>query len=161
MDLDKFFQSKIFKYGALALIALFLIFGAFKAGTLVGFKKADFSFRWAENYHQNFAGPRGGFFQEFERGARGGDFINAHGVIGQIIKIDGSNIVIKGADNVEKIILAKENTAIMRFKDAIKITDLKIDENIVIIGEPNENGQIEAKLIRVAPARPEITPLNK
>jgi len=161
MDLNKFFQSKIFKFGALGIVALLILLGVFKAGMLVGFKKADFSFRWAENYHQNFAGPRGGFFQEFERKMGGGDFINAHGLIGQIIKIDGENIAIKGKDNVEKIILVKEDTAIMRFRESVKITDLKIDENIIVIGEPNESGQIEAKLIRVAPAPPEKTPLNK
>ncbi len=156
MDYNKFFQSRNFKIiiiGIGGLIVFLIIFGL---GTMVGFKKANFSYRWAENYHQNFGGPRGGLFRDFS----GRDFIGAHGVAGQIIKIDGLNLVIKGGDGVEKIVAVKEDTMIERFRDNIKLTDLKVDEYVVVIGEPNDAGQIEAKFIRVLPPPPEKSPLD-
>ncbi len=59
--------------------------------------------------------------------------------------------IIKGSDNAEKIVSVKDDTAINRFREKIKVGDLKIDDQIVVIGEPNDLGQIEAKLIRVIP----------
>jgi len=130
-----FFQSKIFQNLILALAIIILVLAAFQAGIMVGFKKANFSNRWADNYNQNFAA--------------------AHGVFGQLIKVDGSNLVIKGQDNLEKIVVTGTSTSIVEFRNAIKLGDLKINDNVVVIGEPNDLGQIDAKLIRVMPA---ITP---
>ncbi len=153
MNFNNFFQSKNFKIilGVVGGIIIFLL--VFQAGAFMGFRKASFSYRWAENYHRNFGGPREGFFNDFS----GRDFIDAHGVFGQIIKIDGSTLVIKGRDDVEKIVLIKENTIIEHLRDTIKIADLKIDDYIVVIGEPNDAGQIEAKFIRFIPAPPKET----
>lgn len=120
------------------------------AGTMVGFRKADFSYRWGDNYHQNFAGPRGGFMSGFGQG----DFVDSHGAFGQIIKIDGSTIIMNGADNVEKVIVTNSDTVIRSLRDNIKLTDLKVNDNIVVIGQPDNNGQIEAKLIRLMPPLP-------
>lgn len=147
MDFNNFFQSKTFKIIFVAIGGAIVSLLIFQAGAFMGFKKANFSYRWAENYHQNFGGPRQGFFEDF----KGRDFIDAHGVFGQIIKIDDLTVVIKGRDDVEKIVSVKDNTVIERFRDAIKITDLKIDDYIIVIGEPNDVGQIEAKFIRLMP----------
>lgn len=155
MDFNKFFQSKLFKGMLLGIGVFIVILLIFKLGMFVGFKKANFSFRWGENYHRNFAGPEGGFFQEFE----GKDFIDAHGVFGQIIKIDGSTLIIKGNDNVEKIVLVKDDTTIMSLREKIKVNDLKINDNIVVVGDPNDFGQIEAKLIRIMSLLPSGGPM--
>jgi len=150
MDFNKIFQSKMFKIVLYGIGGFILLLLAFKTGMVVGFRKADFSYRWGENYHRNFAGPRGGFFKDFfDR-----NFIDAHGTFGQIIKIDGSTLIIKGHNDVEKMILINDNTVIKRLKETIKIFDLKVDDYIVVIGEPNAAGQIEAKLIRVLPQSP-------
>ncbi len=154
IDFNKFFQSRIFKAILCGIGALTILLIVFGAGVFVGAKKADFSCKWGENYHRNFAGPRGGFFNSF-RNFPGKDLISGHGVFGQILKIDGTTLVIKEQnDNMEKIVLVKNNTVIERFRQTIKITDLKIDDQIIVIGAPNNNGQIEAKLIRIMPASP-------
>jgi hypothetical protein len=162
MDLNKIFstaggsasggQSKIFLGIICGIGAFIILLLVFKAGTMVGVRKADFSCRWSDNYHQNFGGPREGFMKGF--GDR--DFIDANGTTGQIIKIDGSTLVIKGRNDVEKVILLKEDTTISGPTDKLKSTDLKIDEYVVVIGEPNAQGQIEAKLIRLLPPMPPI-----
>jgi hypothetical protein len=170
MDFNKFFQSKEFKLALLGIAGFIAILLVFSAGTFVGFMKARFSYQWGENYHKNFAGPRGGFFEDFV----GRDFIDAHGVFGQVIKIDPSagsgqvpssldsssgqgTLVIKGRGDVEKIILVADSTVIKRFQDNIKLSDLKVDDYIVVIGDPNNAGQIEAKLIRIMPPPPSST----
>lgn len=155
MNFVNFLKSKLFKgiILGITILVVLLIFGLsiFKLGMLVGFKKARFSYKWGENYHRNFAGPRGGFFSD----SFGKDFIEAYGTFGQIIKIDGSILVVKGRDNVEKIVLVKDSTAIRRLRETIKPSDLKVDDYIMVIGEPNDRGQIEAKFIRVIPSPPQ------
>lgn len=150
MDFNKLFQSKSFKVGLIVLGAFIVLLLVFRAGVFVGYKKAQFSYRWGENYHRNFAGPRSGFFGDFRRGFgdRGG-FINAHGTFGSVIKVDGNTIIVKGRDNVEKTVLVSDNTTINKGRETIKVSDLKVDDRVVIIGSPNDQGQIEAKLIRV------------
>lgn len=139
--------------GLAGFAALLLVFGA---GVKVGALKARYSYRWAENYHKNFAGPRGGFFSDW-RNFPQGEFINAHGVFGSIIQINGDMIIAKDKNNTEKTVLVSDKTIIQRGRETVKLSDLKTDENIVVIGSPNENGQIEAKVIRIFPEnRPEL-----
>jgi hypothetical protein len=144
------------KWVILGLVILVVIVFIFGVGIFVGERKARFSYRWAEQYHRNFAGPRAGFFDDW-RSFPGGDFIGAHGVFGQIIKIDPSTnsgqatLIIKGGDNVEKIVLVKDDTVIKSLQNTLKLSDVKVDDYIVVIGEPNDAGQIEAKFIRLLP----------
>jgi len=118
----------------------------------VGYKKASFSYRWGENYHRNFAGPRQGFFGNVSDR----NFVESHGTFGQIIKIDGTTLVVRGKNNSEKIIVVKNDTVIRSGGNTVALTDLKVDDSIVTIGEPNNEGQIEAKLIRIMPDMPAL-----
>lgn len=147
MDLKTIIQSKGYLILAAVLVAVAILFLTFSAGMYIGFRKARFSYQWGENYHVNFAGPRSGFIRDFG----GKDLIDAHGVSGQIIKIDSSIIIIKGSDGVEKSVAVNGNTTIRQFKETIKLSDLKVDDLIVIIGSPNDKGQIDAKFVRVLP----------
>ena len=135
--------------GLAGFVILVMVFGA---GVKVGTVKARYSYRWADNYHKNFAGPRGGFLGDWQR-FPAGDFISGHGVFGSIIKIDGNTIITKGKDDVEKTVLVSENTLIQKGRETVKLSDLKPDESVVIIGSPNEEGRIEAKFIRVLPIK--------
>jgi hypothetical protein len=149
--MDKIFQSKIFK-GILVGIGILIVFLViFQIGVFVGLKKASFSYGWGDNYYKNFAGPRGEMMREFE----GRDMMGGHGVFGSILKIETPNIIIKGSDNLEKIIATDDKTQIMNLRDPIKISNLKPDENVVVIGTPDESGKITARLIRVMPLPPE------
>ncbi len=56
--------------------------------------------------------------------------------------------LVKGKDDVEKMVLVSDKTEISRGRQTVRIDELKIDDSVVIIGSPNEQGQIEAKLIR-------------
>ena len=165
-DLKHFIKSKKF-YIAIAFVFLMAILaGTFSLGVAVGYYKARFSYSWGENYHRNFGGPKQGFMKDFGRDMSGSDFIEAHGTFGKVLKIDGSSLVIQGVDNVEKLVATDANTEIRRFHDIIRLNDLRTDESVIVIGEPGEsgqgeNGQIDAKFIRVLPVgSPAFSPLT-
>lgn len=148
MNFTNVIQSKTFRgiiYGVLAALVALIVF---QAGVFVGYRRATFSYRWGENYHRNFGGPRGGFMMPL----RGDDFTNPHGTFGKIIKIDLPTIAVQASDGTEKSIVIDDNTTIRRFQETLTSKDLKVDDPIVVIGEPNDQGQIEAKLIRLMPA---------
>jgi hypothetical protein len=154
MDTSKisnFIKSKTAVIIIAGLFALAILIGTFSAGVAVGYRKARFSYAWGENYHRNFSGPRKGFLKDFSEDLMGRDFIGAHGTFGSIINIGDSELIVRGRDNVEKIVVVNSDTDIRRFRDSIQLNDIKLDEPIVVIGEPNDQGQIEAKFIRVMP----------
>lgn len=134
--------------GIAGLIILAFVFGL---GVFVGMKRANFSFQWADEYHRNFGGPQGGFLGDFFGTDR--ESANANGSFGQIISIDqtAQTFTIKDAGNVEKNILVNSQTIIVFQKKNMKLSDLKISDNVVVVGEPNSSGQIVAELIRVMP----------
>jgi hypothetical protein len=129
-----------------AIIVLFV----FQAGIFVGYKKASFSHRWGDNYHRAFGERRhkGAFYKgDFQK-----DFSVAHGAVGKIINISLPSITIEDSDNTEKIALISDKTFVRRFRETINPTDLKIDDFAVVIGSPDDQGRIEARLIRIMPS---------
>jgi len=149
--IDHIFHSKGFKNTVIFLLIFIVLAVTFGLGTMVGYRKANFSYQWGENYHKNFGGPRSGFMGRNIPGVgiMGEDFISPHGLTGSIIKVEGNNVIVKGSDNVEKIILLSDKTVIRNGRQDIKASDLKVGDLIVTIGDPNSSGQIEAKLIRI------------
>jgi len=161
MKLKEIFQSIAFKRIATVLGIIIATLLVFQAGMFVGFKKAGFSYNWGDNYYRTFDGhDRKG--PPMMPGMQGDNFMNSHGTIGKIIKIELPSVFVQDMDKSEKSILIKEDTSIRKFKDDIKAEDLKIDDTITVVGTPNENSQIEAKLIRILPEPPQgMMQINK
>ncbi|MFH1192821.1 MAG: hypothetical protein V1656_00680 [Candidatus Jorgensenbacteria bacterium] len=152
--IKQFVQSKAFKWvmgGIGAVIALLIVF---KAGELVGFRKAGFSYRWGENYYRGMTGPHEG---KMPRGFESRDFMMGHGTFGSVISVSSSSLVIKGGDGAERVVLFTPKTEIRRFRDTIAPSGLAAGENVTVVGAPNDAGQIEAKLIRVMPPLPDVS----
>lgn len=149
MELKNLAQSKIFHgviFGiVLAIVALLI----FRAGVFVGYRRAAFSYRFGENYYRTFDDGRRGQAPAFLRG----DLPGGHGAIGKVVRVTLPTFVVAGRDNIEKIVLIKEDTIVRRFRETIKATDLKVGDSVVVLGEPNDEAQVEAKLIRILPAR--------
>jgi hypothetical protein len=148
MDEIKKIRPDFLKLLMIGLGCLALAVFIFGAGVFVGGAKARFSYRWAESYHENFAGPSRGFFGDWRLPAPG-DFVEGHGTFGQILKINETDLVVKGQNDVEKIVVFSKDTVIEKVKQTITKADLQVGDNIVVIGSPDDQGQIEAKLIRV------------
>jgi hypothetical protein len=153
--LKNFFKSENFKiiiyiFGVLGVVILI-----FQAGMSVGFKKASFERNWENNYERNFGSPHRN--PKMELGGYGdfGNLPNANGAIGRIIKTELPNVIVMDdKDMIEKVIIIDENTKIIKMREELVKEDLKIDDFIIVIGNPNEEGQIQAKLIRLMPAPP-------
>lgn len=146
----KAFSSKIFVgviYGIGIMILALLIFGA---GVSVGIRKGEFANHMGDNYGKIFGDDQGGFFHDHRP--------NAHGTIGKIVKINLPEIVVAGNDGVEKSILTDDDTTIKHLSDDLKISDLKVDDYVLVVGTPNDQGQIQAKFIRTIPAPPLVSP---
>lgn len=152
MSTENFFQSKTFKGIILGIGGLAILILVFSLGVAVGTERASFSFRWADQYHRNFGGPQGGFFGDFM--GIDNDFTNSNGSFGQIISVGTGSLTVKDRQNTEKIFLVNSQTSIIYQRKNIKFSDLKVNENVVVIGDPNSSGQIQAELIRVIPPLP-------
>lgn len=150
MDFNKIFQSKFFQGCLISILVFLVLLLTFRIGMMVGVKKAEFSHQWGDNYIRNFAGRDKEPFPGFDDR----DLVNGHGLFGQIVKIDNSSIIINDQDKNEKIVQVTGETIIKRFKDDINLSDLKTDEKIVVVGDPNDSGVIDAKIIRVMPEPP-------
>ena len=62
--------------------------------------------------------------------------------------------VIAGPDSVEKTVLVGTSTLIRKLDSEVKPEDIRTGDFLVVIGEPNEDIQIQAKLIRILPEPP-------
>lgn len=143
----KLFQNPdILKWIIIGLIGFIVILFSFGAGVKVGTHKAKYSYRWAESYHKNFGGPRGGFMGDW-RSFPAGDLISGHGVFGEIIELNDSGFVVRGRNDIEKIVVTTNDTIVKKGRQTTE-NDFKVSDRVTIIGSPNEEGQIEAKLIR-------------
>lgn len=154
MNEDKQSQNKkslhpdVLKWIIAGLVGFVIIILIFSAGMWFGGSKAKFSYQWAASYHKNFAGPRSGFFGDW-RSFPNRDFIEGHGAFGEIIELKDTGFVVKGRGDVEKIIITSEETTVKKGGETVEKSSLEVGDRVVIIGSPNEEGQIEAKLIRV------------
>lgn len=138
------------KNGDKIIVAVGIIVAAlviFQAGMFTGFKQASFSFRTGEGYFRQMNGRGNDAFMGMQRG----DFGNSHGTVGKIISISLPSIVVADKDNIEKTIIVSTSTDIRKFRDSIKSTDLKINDMVVVIGNPDDKAQVEATLIRIMP----------
>jgi len=150
MDIKEILKPTHFNKLLIILAIVVVLVFVFTLGVFVGHEKARFSGDWGENYYRNIMGPGGpGGFGMMNFGRPGS---NSRSGLGQIIKIDTDGLIIKDQANVEKSVLVNDKTVIIRDNQNIKITDLKIDDKVIIIGRPNDRGQIEPKLIRILPA---------
>ncbi len=139
-------KSKV-KWASCILGCLIVALLIFQAGMFVGFKKAGFSYRVGEQYFRQMNGRPNDQFMGMNRG----DFENSHGAIGKIISISLPSVIISDKDNTEKTILISSSTDIRKFKDSIKPEDLKINDFVTVIGNPNDKAEIEARLVRIMP----------
>ncbi|PIZ99448.1 MAG: hypothetical protein COX77_01530 [Candidatus Komeilibacteria bacterium CG_4_10_14_0_2_um_filter_37_10] len=160
MNWEKISKSKFFTVSIYVLVLVVVMLIVFEAGFWIGARKSGFTKQWSENYHRNFGSQRNDRWGS-ERGdfmmVAGGrmmdpDFINAGGAMGQIIKIQDQSIIIRDRQEIEKVVLVNDQTTIKLFRDTLDLNNLKVDDQVVVIGESNNQGQITARLIRIMPA---------
>jgi hypothetical protein len=143
----EFLKSKKFKWVVIVFGVFVIAFASFTAGIFVGYNKARFSYDWGEHYDRNFGGPAHGIFGP----QPGSQFMNAHGASGMVLAVEvaSSTFILRGPDNMEKTVFVSSSTALQTGRTVIHLSDLHAGDSVLVIGAPNEQGQIEARLVRV------------
>lgn len=137
------FHHSAVKWLAIILAELILLIAVFSFGMHIGLRRAQFTYSWIGNYPRNIIGMPG---RPPQSGMR---FFSANGLTGTILTINNSTLTIKDSDNTEKTVILSATTIIRQNFQDLKPADLKANQQIVVLGEPNPQGQIEAKFIRV------------
>ena len=156
----KGFQSKKMRVLMIILLVLGIVLLIFQAGVLVGYKKAFFSCRLGENYYRGFEGREASesFLRNLDPEK---NLSNANGAIGPIIKISLPSIVVTDKDGIEKTIGVTDDTIYRQSNREISVSDLKVGDFVLIVGNPDDTGNIEARLVRVLPPPPTQKQDNK
>lgn len=149
MNYKNIHQSKIVRGILIGIAIMVVALIIFQAGQVTGYRKARFAGNFGSNFERNFVGPKGG--NMMVGGGFGMMTPSGHGAVGEILSISLPQIIVLGEDNLEKVVIVAEYTDVHQFRENLSVSDLKIGDRVVILGNPNENGQIEAKLIRIMP----------
>ena len=150
MTFKEFFASRAFTIILSALIALAALLLMFRIGMMVGHQRASASFTWGQDYHRVFGGPSQGFFG----GMVDQDDVKMHGVFGTILKNENQTITVEAEDRTERSVIVNGQTIIRQQRANATLQDLIPHLQIVVIGSPDANGQITARLIRIIPPPP-------
>ncbi len=142
-DIKTFVNSHTFVKVLAVLGTLIIALFIFEAGVVVGFHKASFASHWQENYAHNFGGP-GGFFNT--------QVPNPHGTAGKIVSLSLPTFVVAGPDENERTVELDDDTIIRDGAATVDSNDLTVGKFVVIIGTPNDNGIVDARLVRIMPA---------
>lgn len=131
------------------IIALMLI--GFLGGQAFERTRVRHATLWRDNYRANFFGD---FGRRNTRGGMMGNFappmpMHSFGLFGSIISADNSKISVQDDDGVEQSIQITNNTTIRHNRDNATVNDLKNGQRVAIFGQPNNQGQIAATLIRI------------
>lgn len=140
--MSKFLESKRIRIVIWVLASLIVLLVVFGLGITIGYDRASFASRFDENYYHNFipgAGPA----------AMNQAPMGEHGITGAVIDVSTSTISVEDQNNNEHSITVASGTVIRETNNTIQITDIKTGDQIVVIGEPNPQGQVLARFIRV------------
>ncbi|MDP3726738.1 MAG: hypothetical protein Q8Q96_00290 [bacterium] len=127
-------QTFFFGLGIGAGIAIVLLL-VFFAGIYIGSRKAGIFPFW----ERRFSLPHGYFPGRF-----------GHGVIGIIDSLGEKTFIVEDRSGALKTVLVGGETLLRRDGSSITFSDLRKDEQVIVIGEPQEQeGAIKAKVVRV------------
>jgi len=134
-------QSKWLRYG-LATVGVILVLSiVFGAGIVVG--------RWS-------AGEARSNAPLLERGFL---FSGSHGAIGTLQAVQEKSLTLELRDGTTQTILIDYKTRLERKQKKITLADLRTGERLLVVGTPDEQGQIKARLIHAfEPRNPSPTP---
>lgn len=141
-----FLSSEKFKKILWVIGIIAFVFFIFSFGVAIGYREAIFSSSWGRNYYKNFYGG----LPNIPNGPNDirSDW-NSHGAVGFVIDISTSTILIKNMHNNERSVYVSPQTVIKKANDSISINKIMSGDNIIVIGEANNNGQMFAQFIRV------------
>ncbi len=149
MQIKDIHKSKTVRGIVIGIAGIIVLLVVFHLGQISGYHRARYAEHLGENFNRNFSDPRGGWFPHglSDRGLPPG----GHGAVGEIVSLSLPQFIVAGPDNLEKTIIVSTSTKIREFQEEIKPDDLQKGSRVVVLGEPNDSGQIQAQFIRVIP----------
>jgi hypothetical protein len=147
--MNNLLESKVVRTVLWILGGVIVLFVAFGLGIAVGANRARFAAGFDDNYYHNFYGAQGG------GGPMGSSMpppLATHGIVGTVIDLESPLISVKDQANNEQSVQISSGTVIREGGDTIMIGDIMIGDQIAVIGDPNDQGQVVARFIRVFPA---------
>ncbi len=152
MSLKTLFPSPV--YAILASLAvLILLAGTFVFGVTVGERRAGHFANWYRSAHNGFpTGPDRGPDRRRERPfpfpAPFSNVPTPHVTAGKVLSINEETFLLQGRNNIESQIRTTSSTQLRLESANITLQDVKLGMEATVIGAPNENGEIVARLIR-------------
>lgn len=147
-------HDKKFVRGALLGIGVIIVLlGVLGIGVTLGEHRARFAGKYGESFERNFLGSRSGMKGNMM-------FMNipgGHGAAGTIVSVALPRFIVAGPDGIEKTVVMSSSTTLREFQKEITTADLKEGDFVTVIGNPNDNAEIEASLVRVMPNPAEAT----
>jgi hypothetical protein len=147
MNIQKITESAWFMKTLIAVGLFLAALIIFQAGVYVGVRKASLSFRMGDNYYRAL-GPG-----EFPGGALGEELSEADGASGKILSVTLPTFVVEDR-NGEKVILLNDQTGIRFMRDSTSSSAIMPGDGAIVIGEPDDKGEIQATFIRLLPPPP-------
>lgn len=139
-------KSPLFRGVLIGVIGTLVVIGIFQAGMVVGFHKALFM---THMQNRGLGFERGSNGMHMMRLALPGGGPEMHGALGTIkrISLPAFTLTERGASDRE--VLIGTTTKIRRGHDEINPQDLRVQDHVIIFGEPDVEARIQARLIRV------------
>jgi hypothetical protein len=160
-DIKNLHKSRLFHGILIGIISLMIVLISFQAGIFVGYHRADFAYRSNENFYRTFGENGRGdmrngtgspeFMGTVLKGFDTEDLPGGHGSVGKIVRVSSTTIIIADVKNVEKTVRIMDDTLVRRLRDTIRAQDIAIGDSVIVIGDPDAQGEITAHLIRVLP----------
>ncbi len=150
--MQPFITSKAVQIVLGVLIVLLLLCLAFLAGVKTNERRTRHFSNWCDHYPDMLKPHRGSKTLIPAPPHRPMPLPN--GVFGRILSATGTNFMIEGQDQFEQNVLITSSTVLRVDRGTASLGDLRPDREVGVFGLPNEQGQIEARLIRLFPTRP-------
>jgi len=150
MNFQDYIKSQSFRGIIIGVCVTIVILLIFQAGVFVGYRKASFAFRFGDNYYSGFdrkaPAPFGFPLRD--------EFRTSHGAVGEVVGVSLPTLVVAGPDSIEKTVLIGTSTLIRKFDAELEPEDIQTGDFLVVLGDPNDDSQVQAKLIRILPEAP-------
>ncbi len=130
----------------LGIILAVLLF--FSGGMAVGFVKGQFSDRRDGHYMDVMGGRQSPLSSFSDTDVRAP---SPHGMVGQVISVNKSQLIVKGQNDTEYVVIMNPQTVVRQFRSQGTTTNIAVGSWITAIGSPDESGRLVASFLRIIP----------
>ena len=75
--------------------------------------------------------------------------LTMHGVTGEVVDVATDTIVVRGSNGSEESVLIVSGTPIRDMNENISEQEIAPNDQIVVLGDPDQDGVVEARFVRI------------